>query len=264
MSEGDECRFACKRFRLVLTFLRSTLFNVLFYLSLFVLLILAIPTLLMPRRGILAMAKTWGRVSLWLLRVVAGIRVEWRGLEKLPPGGYLVAAKHQSIWETFALVPLFDEPTFIIKRELMWIPLFGWFTVKGGMIPIERGARAQTLPQMLARAQQAMREGRQIVIFPEGTRRAAGAEPAYKFGIARLYAETNAPCVPIALNSGLFWPRRSFLRHPGTIVVEVLDPIPPGLQPRIFFERLQDEIEQATARLVAEARNKPGYRGVPA
>lgn len=246
----------------MLIILRSTLFNILFYITLAVLLIAAIPTMLMPRRGILAMAKAWGRVSLWLLRVVCGTRVEWRGLEKLPRGGCLVAAKHQSIWETFALVPLFEDPTFIIKRELMWIPLFGWFTIKGGMIPIERGARAQTLPQMLARASAAMREGRQIVIFPEGTRRAAGAEPAYKFGIARLYAETNAPCVPIALNSGLFWPRRSFMRYPGTIVVEVLDPIPPGLEPRAFFERLQSEIEQATARLVAEARSRPDYQGL--
>lgn len=246
----------------MLIILRSTLFNILFYITLAVLLIAAIPTMLMPRRGILAMAKAWGRVSLWLLRVVCGTRVEWRGLEKLPRGGCLVAAKHQSIWETFALVPLFEDPTFIIKRELMWIPLFGWFTIKGGMIPIERGARAQTLPQMLARASAAMREGRQIVIFPEGTRRAAGAEPAYKFGIARLYAETNAPCVPIALNSGLFLPRRSFMRYPGTIVVEVLDPIPPGLEPRAFFERLQSEIEQATARLVAEARSRPDYQGL--
>lgn len=246
----------------MLIILRSTLFNVLFYLNLAVLLTAAIPTLLMPRRAILTMAKTWGRTSLWLLRVVCGIRVEWRGLEKLPRGGCLVASKHQSIWETFALLPLFDDPTFIIKRELMWVPLWGWFAIKAGMIPIERGARAQTLPQMLARAREAMRQGQQIVIFPEGTRRAAGAEPAYKFGIARLYAETNAPCVPIALNSGLFWPRRSFMRYPGTIVVEVLDPIPPGLAPREFFETLQNKIEQATARLVAEARSRPDYQGI--
>ncbi|MBX6424409.1 MAG: 1-acyl-sn-glycerol-3-phosphate acyltransferase [Variibacter sp.] len=235
-------------------FLRSLAFNVLFYLNLAVLLVAAIPTLVLPHHAILAMAKLWARSSLWLLRVICGLHVEWRGLEKIPPGGVLVAAKHQSTWETFALVPLFEEPTFIIKRELMWIPLFGWYTVKAGMIPIDRGAGVQVIPAMIARARDALRRRRQIVIFPEGTRRPAGAEPAYRFGVAKLYAGTGAPCVPIALNSGLFWPRRKFLRYPGTIVVEVLDPIPPGLDEKTFFARLQNDIEQATARLIAEAR----------
>jgi 1-acyl-sn-glycerol-3-phosphate acyltransferase len=244
------------RARALLIFLRSLAFNVLFYLNVSILLIAALPTFFMPHRAILFMAKTWGRTSNWLLRVVCGIRTEWRGLEKIPPGGVLVAAKHQSTWETFALVPLFDEPTFIIKRELQWVPLFGWFTIKGRMIPIDRGARAQTIPAMIARAREAMRTNRQIIIFPEGTRRAAGAEPDYKFGVARLYAGVGAPCVPIALNSGLFWPRRKFMRYPGTIVVEVLDPIPPGLDERAFFERLQNDIESATARLIAEGRAK--------
>jgi 1-acyl-sn-glycerol-3-phosphate acyltransferase len=240
----------------VLIFLRSLAYNALFYLNTIILLIVALPTFLMPRHGILGIAKLWGRISVWLLRVIAGTKVEWRGLEKLPARGYLVAAKHQSTWETFALVPLFADPTFIIKRELMWIPLFGWFTIRGEMIPIDRGARAQTIPAMIERARAALREGRQIIIFPEGTRRPAGAEPTYKFGIARLYAGTGAPCVPIALNSGLFWPRRKFLRYPGTIVVEILDPIPPGLNEKEFFERLQSDIETATARLIAEARAK--------
>jgi 1-acyl-sn-glycerol-3-phosphate acyltransferase len=240
----------------LLIFLRSLTANLLFYLSTMVLLIVALPTFLMPRHGIIWIAKLWGRVNVWLVSVVAGTKVEWRGLEKLPAGGFLAAAKHQSTWETFALVPLFADPTFIIKRELMWIPLFGWFTVRGEMIPIDRGARAQTIPAMIERAREAMRQGRQIIIFPEGTRRAAGAEPAYKFGVARLYSGVGAPCVPIALNSGLFWPRRQFMRYPGTIVVEILDPIPPGLDEKAFFERLQSDIETATARLIAEARAK--------
>ena len=248
----DQVPWVSFRSRPVLTIIRSLVFNLLFYLNLLLLLTAALPTLLMPRRGILTMAKTWGRTSLWWLRVICGTRVEWRGLEKIPAVGCIVAAKHQSTWDTFALVPLFDDPTFLVKRELMWVPLFGWFMRKAGMIPIDRGARAQTIPAMMQRARAALREGRQIVIFPEGTRRAAGAEPAYKFGVARLYAETGAPCVPIALNSGLFWPRRKFLRHPGTIVIEILDPIPPGLDAKTFFQRLQSDIEQATARLVAE------------
>jgi 1-acyl-sn-glycerol-3-phosphate acyltransferase len=232
--------------------IRSILFNFLFYLNLVILLIAAIPTLVLPRRAILRMAKLWGRTTLWLLRVVCGIDVEWRGLEKIPPGGIVVAAKHQSIWETFALITLFSDPTFVIKRELMWIPFFGWYAWHGGMIPVDRGAGRAALSGMMEYARTALAEGRQIIIFPEGTRRAAGADPKYKFGVAHLYAEAGAPCVPIALNSGLFWPRRRFLRFPGTVRVEILDPIPPGADRNTFFTRLQDEIEAATARLVAE------------
>jgi 1-acyl-sn-glycerol-3-phosphate acyltransferase len=235
---------------------RSVIYNILFYLNLLLLLLAALVTLVLPRRGILAMAKLWGRSSVWLLRVVCGTRVEFRGLEKLPKGPLLVAAKHQSTWETFALLSLFDDFAFIIKRELTWIPLFGWFTIKGRMIPVDRGAGSQTLLDMTARARREIRSGRQLIIFPEGTRRPPGAEPRYKFGAAHLYGEIGVPCVPIALNSGLFWRRRSFRRLPGTIVVEVLDPIPPGLDKQVFFARLQDVIESATARLVAEGERE--------
>jgi 1-acyl-sn-glycerol-3-phosphate acyltransferase len=134
----------------------------------------------------------------------------------------------------------------------MWLPLFGWYTRHGGMIPVDRGAGKAALSGMTGDARQALAEGRQIIIFPEGTRRPAGADPKYKFGVAHLYAEAGVPCVPIALNSGLFWPRRRFLRFPGTVRVEILDPIPPGEERNTFFARLQDEIEAATARLIAE------------
>jgi 1-acyl-sn-glycerol-3-phosphate acyltransferase len=241
--------------------IRSILFNVLFYLNLGVLLIAAIPTLVMPRWAILGMAKTWGRTTLWLLRVVCGIDVEWRGLEKIPPGGVLVAAKHQSTWETFALVALFPDPTFVIKRELRWIPFFGWYTLRAGMIPVDRGAGKAALAGMAVHARKAVAERRQIVIFPEGTRRPAGAEPKYRFGVAHLYAELGVPCVPIALNSGLFWPRRRFLRFPGTVRVEILDPIPPGLDRDVFFARLQQDIEAATTRLITEGAHELGPEG---
>jgi 1-acyl-sn-glycerol-3-phosphate acyltransferase len=238
--------------------IRSLLFNVLFYLNLAVLLIAAIPSLLMPRPAILSMARLWGRTSLWMLRSICGIDVEWRGLEKIPSGGILVAAKHQSTWETFALLTLFPDPTYIIKRELLWVPLFGWYAQHGGMIPVDRGGGKAAVSGMADGARRALSEGRQIIIFPEGTRRPAGADPKYKFGVAHLYAEAGVPCVPIALNSGLFWPRRRFLRFPGTVRVEVLDPIPPGVERNLFFARLQADIEAATARLIAE-----GGRGEP-
>ena len=235
---------------------RSLLFNALFYLNTALWLTIALPTFLLPYRGIIAVAKTWGRCNLVLLRLVAGIDYEIRGREKMPRGPIIAAAKHQSAWETFALLWLFDDPTFIIKRELQWIPIFGWLTIKGRMVPVDRGAGSKAMSMMTERARIELARGRQLVIFPEGTRRAAGAEPRYKYGVAQLYAAEGVPCVPIALNSGLFWPRRSILRYPGTVLVEVLDPIPPGLDKDVFFARLQDDIETATARLLAEAKTR--------
>jgi 1-acyl-sn-glycerol-3-phosphate acyltransferase len=238
---------------LVSVVVRSVLFNLLFYLLTAIYLIAAAPTMLMPHSGIIWVAKFWGRTNLWLLRSICGIDVEWRGLEKIPKGPLIVAAKHQSAWETFALLPLFDDPTFIVKRELMFLPLFGWYMWKGGMIPVDRGARTRALTRMAANARRAMTESRQIIIFPEGTRRAVGAEPAYKHGVAHLYAQTGAPCLPIALNAGLVWPRRSFLRRPGTVHVEILDPIAPGLGKAEFLDRLKHDIETSTARLITSA-----------
>jgi 1-acyl-sn-glycerol-3-phosphate acyltransferase len=239
---------------------RSIVFNIAFYLNLTAWLLIALPTFLMPYSTIIAVAKAWGRSNLFLLRVICGIDVDFRGLDKIPKGPLLVAAKHQSTWETFALLPLFADPAFIMKRELQWIPMFGWLAIKGRMIPVDRGAGSQGLTAMNERAREELARGRQIVIFPEGTRRPAGAEPKYKYGIVQLYAATNVPCLPIALNSGLYWPRRSILRKPGTIVVEILDPIAPGLDKDEFKARLQDTIEAATGRLVEEGRQELAKR----
>jgi 1-acyl-sn-glycerol-3-phosphate acyltransferase len=243
--------------------LRSILFNLAFYAVVIALLVIAMPLLLLPGRTIVWYASTWGRINVWLLRVICGTRVEWRGLEKIPPGPLLVAAKHQSAWETFALLALFSDPTFILKRELLWIPFYGWLAWKAGMIPVNRRAGREALAAMTRLARAALAAGKQIVIFPEGTRRPPGAEPKYKFGIAHLYAEGNVPCLPIALNSGLYWPRRRFLRYPGTIRVQILDPIPPGLDRHAFFERLQNAIEPASAALIEEGRQELGQVAEP-
>jgi 1-acyl-sn-glycerol-3-phosphate acyltransferase len=231
---------------------RSIAFNALFYLNTLFWLIVGLPTFFMPYRAVIWVAKSWARINLVLLRVVAGIDCELRGREKIPPGPLIVAAKHNSTWETFALLPLFDNPLFIVKRELMWIPLFGWLMRKGRMVPVDRGAGAQALAAMAERARIEFADNRQLIIFPEGTRRPAGAEPRYKYGVAHLYAAEDVPCLPVALNSGLFWPRRSLRLRPGTVIVEILDPIAPGLDKDAFFERLKNEIETATARLLAE------------
>ena len=231
---------------------RSLLFNALFYVNITIRMIVALPTILLPYSFLHGVLRRYASSTLWFLRVVCGTKVEWRGREKLPAGPCIVACKHQSLWETFALFMLLPDPTYVLKRELMWLPLFGWLATKARMIPIDRGSHAKALASMTAAARREAARGRQIVIFPEGTRRPPGAKPRYLPGVAFLYAELGLPCVPIALNSGLFWPRRSLRRHPGTVLAEVLDPIPPGLEKREFLKRLQNATEEATARLVAE------------
>jgi 1-acyl-sn-glycerol-3-phosphate acyltransferase len=192
---------------------------------------------------------------------VCGIKAEFRGLGKIPPGPLLVSSKHQSLWETFALLLILPDAAYIMKRELMWIPFFGWYAWKAGMIPIDRSKGSQALADMNARARRELACDRPIIIFPEGTRRPPGAEPRYKYGVARLYSEMAVPCLPIALNSGLFWPRRSMRRYPGTILVEILDPIPPGLEQEAFFQQLQRDVEAATARLVTEGERELVHNG---
>jgi 1-acyl-sn-glycerol-3-phosphate acyltransferase len=233
---------------------RSLAFNALFYANLLVHMIAALPTLMLPHAVLRAFIRSYARSSLWLLRVICGTEVCWRGTENIPQGACIVACKHQSAWETFALYTVLEDPIYILKRELMWIPLFGWYTWKAGLIPVDRSAGMAALARMTARAQKAMAgpRPRQLVIFPEGTRRMPGAEPNYKPGIVHLYAKIGLPCVPAALNSGLFWPRRSLVRLPGTIVVEFLPPIAPGFDRTGFLAHLQDTIEDASARLLQE------------
>ena len=233
---------------------RSVVFNILFYLNLVLFLLLGSEFLLLPRKWAIRALQTWARSSIWLLRVVAGTRMEVRGRENIPVGAALVAGKHQSLWETFAILPLLDDPAMVLKRELTYIPFFGWFSLKFRMIAVERGSGSAALRQLLSEAVDRIAAGRQVVIMPEGTRRAPGDAPDYKPGAAALYGKLDVPCVPFALNSGLFWPRRKFLRYPGTIILEFLPAIPPGLPRRDFQERLQSVIETATSALVAEAR----------
>jgi len=242
--------------------IRSIIFNILFYLNLVVLIVAALPTLLMPRSAILAVAQFWARTNSWLLRVICGIAAEFRGIEKIPRGPLIVACKHQSLWETFALLPLFSDPTYVMKRELMWIPFFGWYTRKAGMIAVDRSKGSQALSDLNASVRRELEGNQQVIIFPEGTRRRPGAEPRYKYGVAHLYVESAIPCLPVALNSGLFWPRRTWRRHPGTIRVEILDPIPAGLDKVQFFDRLQMQIENATGRLVTEGECELAATGI--
>jgi 1-acyl-sn-glycerol-3-phosphate acyltransferase len=236
--------------------LRALLFNIAFYLNTIVQVLVWSPVLLLPRRFVWKAVHSWASVTHWLLRTICGTRVEIRHAERIPIGPAIVAPKHQSAWETYTLADLLSDPVFVFKRELVWIPIFGWYVAKARMIPVDRGARAVALAAVTKRAHKEIRAdgGRQIIMFPEGTRRAVGAEPAYKYGVVHLYGELGVPCVPVALNAGVYWPRRSLAIRPGKIVIEFLEPIAPGLDKDEFMKRLQAAIEPATARLVAEAK----------
>jgi 1-acyl-sn-glycerol-3-phosphate acyltransferase len=238
---------------------RSLLFNVLFYVTTTLYVVLGSPLLFAPRSWAMAALANHSRFELWLLKTIVGTKLEVRGQDKLPKGACLVASKHQSAWETFALIPLFRDPALLMKRELFWIPFHGWFSRKFQMIPVDRDKGPAALRRMVREARKRVADGREIIIFPEGTRRTPGAPPDYKTGIALLYESLGVPCLPVALNSGAFWPRRSLIRRPGTIVVEFLDPIPPGLPKAEFLHRLAEAIEGASTRLLAEAMAKePG------
>lgn len=234
-------------------FLRSLAFNVAFYVNLIGQMLIFLPVLFLPRKWGWWIVPFWARSSLWLLKVVAGTKINIRGLENIPDGSCLVASKHQSLWETFALVPLFESPAFVLKRELNWIPFFGWYALKFRMIGIKRGTGGVGVRSLLDAARDAFElDERQIIIFPEGTRRPVGAPPHYRAGIGALYVDSSLPCLPIALNSGLYWPRRKFIRYPGTITMEILDPIEPGLSQEAFMAELEISIEHASARLAED------------
>lgn len=232
--------------------LRSLAFNLAFYLATALIALGGLPTLV-SSRAVRRLARFWGRTTLWLLRAVAGIQVEFRGLENRPAGACLVAAKHQSALETLALLTVLPDFTYILKRELMWIPLIGWYLSRSGMVAIDRNRGAKAMATMNEAAAGAIRDGRQLIIFPEGTRRAPGASPAYKLGITHLYATLGVPCLPVALDTGLYWPRRSFVRRPGITVIAFLPPIAPGLERVAFLAHLQERLESATNTLIAAA-----------
>ncbi|MFM7085107.1 MAG: lysophospholipid acyltransferase family protein [Hyphomicrobium sp.] len=210
-----------------------------------------------PRSWAMAALKLHARISLWLLKVITQTKMEVRGLENLPKGPVLVVAKHQSAWDTFGLIPLFKDPAIILKDELKWIPFYGWFCLKFEHILVKRQKASLALKGMIKDAKKRVSQGRQILIFPEGTRRTPGAPPTYKSGYLALYEELGVPCIPLALNSGLFWPRRQIKRFPGTIIVEFLPPLPPRLPRQIVKEQIETAIENASTRLLEEALLQP-------
>lgn len=241
--------------------LRSLAFQTAFYAWTVWLGLLTLPVLLLPRPAVLGVARLWIDGTFWLLSNVAGLTYEVRGEAHRADGPAIYALKHQSAWDTLVLLRLFRDPAIVIKGQLVWMPIVGWYLVRLGMISIDRRAGARTLRRMVRIAGERLAAGRDIVVFPEGTRTAPGERPPYRPGIAALYAGLDVPVVPVALNSGLYWARREFAKRPGRIVVSVLPAVAPGLERKRFMDRLRDRIESQTARLYEEAESEGLRRG---
>jgi 1-acyl-sn-glycerol-3-phosphate acyltransferase len=233
--------------------LRSFLFNVGWYVGTTIIAIVGAPILLLPRRYVVAWSLFWIDFCLGWLRLTCRLTHRIQGLENLPAGPVILACKHQSSWETLAFSRIFPQGATVLKRELLFIPIVGWAMARVGNIAVERGEGATALRSLVRQAKQTLAEGRSILIFPEGTRVAPGAEKPYQVGTAALYRQLGVPVVPVALNSGVFWGRRKFIKWPGVIDVEVLPPIPPGLDRQTFMTTLRSRIEEATNRLVETA-----------
>jgi 1-acyl-sn-glycerol-3-phosphate acyltransferase len=231
------------------TVLRSAAFNVLFLGGTALTVLFGLPLLALPSRVMITYVRGWSHLMIYLLRVVCRIRVEVTGMEHIPPGGAIIASKHQSAFDTVIWVKLLRGPVYIMKKELRQIPFWGLLAVKCGNVEVDREAGAAALRSMVRGAQAALKAGRRVVIFPEGTRSAPGERVLYQPGVAALAIASGAPVVPVATDSGRFWGRRAFHKRPGTIHIVVLPPLPPGLPRAALMARLEAEIEDATARL---------------
>ena len=242
--------------------IRSVLFNIYVYALTVSIAVGWLPLVVLGTRETALLGfRFWGRASLWGLAKICGTKLEVRGEENLPRDRpVIIASKHHSMWDILVFYALIKNPAFISKQELGWIPIAGTFLRKVGTIIVNRGAAAKALRTMVEETRSALENKRTIVIFPEGTRSAPGAAPDYKPGIAALYTRLDHACVPVALNSGLYWPRRKFLRRPGTIVLEFLPAIEPGLSRKDFMTALQSSIEAASNRLLEEAENPESNR----
>lgn len=234
---------------------RSKILFIFMILMWFVFFVLGSPLLLLPRRFALKVCQGFGHTMLFLLKIIGGVHTEIRGFEKLPKGGYILASKHQSEWETFVIGSMIEFPMFVIKKELLSIPFFGWFVRRSNLIAVDRKATSGVMRQMVKQALPLLDEHKTIVIFPEGTRTKPGVKSKYKAGIAVLYAQANVPVVPVALNGGVFW-SKNIIHKKGTAVLEILDPIPVGLSPEEFLPLLENTIEDASMRLYEEAQSK--------
>ena len=230
--------------------IRSILFNAAFYLWTGFCTLTTLLTLPLPLKWAYFPQELWAWGTQKLLPL-AGIRVEIRGAENIPKEPCLIASKHQSAWDTTIFFAITKKAAIIVKKELLWLPIFGWYLTKLQEIPIDRSAGGAALKIMVRAAKQALSNGRSLIIFPEGTRVAVSQKKTYQPGVYALYSMLKVKAVPTALNSGVFWPRRKFMKTPGTIVIEFLPPIEKGLSKEAFMTRLENDIETTTDKLIA-------------
>lgn len=234
-------------------FLRSLIFNAFLYAFTALSSVIAMSIAIARPSRLPGFARWWSLTWLAAYRGICGVSYTVKGREHLPEGGCVVAMKHQSTWDTFAMFAVFRQPVFVFKSELARIPFFGWTLLRLGCIPVTRGSGKSALDSMIEGTRIACSRGKQVVIFPEGTRGTVGNAGIYKSGVSHLYQALELACVPVALNSGLLWPRRRFLRPPGLITLEILAPIPAGLERKSMQQRLEHDIETASLRLAGRA-----------
>jgi 1-acyl-sn-glycerol-3-phosphate acyltransferase len=230
--------------------IRSYLYAVWLFLGTTLFAIALLPTLVMPRGAIAWGIRVWARFLRFGLKLICGITIELRGLEHLPKGPALIAAKHQGWLDVFAGFTFLDDACFVMKRELLKIPLIGWFCIKVGMVWVDREGHAAALKKLVADVQDRMQHDRQVIIFPEGTRTPPGDPGAYKPGIAALYRDLGLPCIPVATNSGVHFPAKGLMKYPGKVVFQFLEPIPAGLKRGEFMKVLEERIETASNALL--------------
>lgn len=244
---------------------RSIAFELSFYLATALFLLIGSPLLLAPRSWAMAGLQAHGRTCLFLLRWIGGCSYEIRGLDNLPARPFLVVAKHQSAWETLAFTFLFRDPAIVLKHELTRIPVYGAFCRKFEHIIIARGRQAAALRQMVSDAKDRAAQNREIVIFAEGTRKLPGAPSEYKPGYLALYSALDLPVVPVALNSGLYWPPRTNRALPGRIVVDIGPPIAPRLKRAEAANQIVEAIETRSDALIREVEQfQPDQPNLPA
>ena len=236
---------------------RALAFNIAFFAWTVVVGTIGLPLLLAPRATVMRFGRFWAKGVLVLLELLVDLDHTIIGLDRIPSGGCIIAIKHQSAWDALILPVVLGDPAVVVKRELLLLPIYGWYAARAGSIGIDRKAGAAALRAMVAAARPVVAEGRPVAIFPQGTRVAPGVAPGlsapYQPGVAALYQALGVPLVPAAVNSGLFWGRRAVVKRPGRILLEFLEPIPPGWPRRRLMAELEQRIEAATAALERQA-----------
>ncbi|WP_407041820.1 lysophospholipid acyltransferase family protein [Candidatus Liberibacter solanacearum] len=237
----------------IMIFVRSLIFNILFLINTFaILIVLLLLNLFMTRKQCLYLAKIWAHTNQLLLKYITRTNIQIEGIENIPKTGCIIAIKHQSSWDTFFFLTCIEDPIFILKHTVFYIPIIGLYCIKQGMIGIKRNSRKLDMKTIINRAQKATTSNRQLIIYPEGTRRSPGDAPVYKKGIAHIYDSLAVPVIPIVVHAGLFWPRGKLMRYPGNFKVRVLKPIPAGIPRIIFFTDLQEKMEYESNKLLLE------------